>query len=256
MESLIEQAIPLLFEYFPIYDEEHRLPLEKLIIGHYLYREIGVTPIARWKWNFNQRLKEIMPMFNQLYASLGLEGDLFANTNYKTEKDGSNTLTMEKGTTDTTTHNTTDTTTLGEKHTTTLDTQTRTDNEFLPGTTNITTENNTPQTQIQSFLDNQYMSSANKSWTTGMDESNSTVKNTGTSTLDDTGTNTTSRTGDDKLTRSGSDTDSNQYHDATKVSGKIGGKSYIELIQEYRNNIFSIDSMIINELEVCFFSVY
>lgn len=67
LPQLFEDARSLLFTNFPIYDENHRFVLENLIMGRYLTREIAFTPFAVWKFKFNQKLCEIMPMYNEMY---------------------------------------------------------------------------------------------------------------------------------------------------------------------------------------------
>lgn len=54
---------------FPIWDENHRGELEKKIIEHYYFRQIGFETVGRFKFILNTRLREIMPRFNQLYKT-------------------------------------------------------------------------------------------------------------------------------------------------------------------------------------------
>lgn len=52
---------------FPIWDENHRGELEKKIIEHYYFRQIGFETVGRFIFMLNVRLREIMPRMNQLY---------------------------------------------------------------------------------------------------------------------------------------------------------------------------------------------
>lgn len=54
---------------FPIWDEGHRGELEKKIIEHYYFRQIGFETVGRFKFMLNTRLREIMPRMNQLYKT-------------------------------------------------------------------------------------------------------------------------------------------------------------------------------------------
>lgn len=54
---------------FPIWDESHRGELEKKIIEHYYFRQIGFETVGRFKFKLNTRLREIMPRMNKLYKT-------------------------------------------------------------------------------------------------------------------------------------------------------------------------------------------
>lgn len=54
---------------FPIWDEAHRGELEKKIIEHYYFRQIGFETVGRFKFKLNVRLREIMPRMNKLYKT-------------------------------------------------------------------------------------------------------------------------------------------------------------------------------------------
>lgn len=54
---------------FPIWDENHRGELEKKIIEHYYFRQIGFETVGRFKFYLNTRLREIMPRYVKLYAT-------------------------------------------------------------------------------------------------------------------------------------------------------------------------------------------
>lgn len=54
---------------FPIWSEDHRGELEKKIIEHYYFRQIGFETVGRFIFYLNVRLREIMPRYNQLYKT-------------------------------------------------------------------------------------------------------------------------------------------------------------------------------------------
>lgn len=82
LPSLVKDAIPFIFDDFPIYDETHRIPLETKILNHFMFREICTTPFARWKWELNGKLQEIMPYYNELYKTAALEYNPLDDVNY------------------------------------------------------------------------------------------------------------------------------------------------------------------------------
>jgi hypothetical protein len=59
------------FDY-PIFDSNYRSILEKKIIDHYYFREIGLETIAQFKHFLKVKLNTIMPYYNQLYETTGL----------------------------------------------------------------------------------------------------------------------------------------------------------------------------------------
>lgn len=54
---------------FPIWSEDHRGELEKKIIEHYYFRQIGFETVGRFKFYLNVRLREIMPRMNKIYQT-------------------------------------------------------------------------------------------------------------------------------------------------------------------------------------------
>lgn len=56
-------------EPFPIWNEDHRGELEKKIIEHYYFRQIGFETVGRFKFELNVRLREIMPRFIKIYKT-------------------------------------------------------------------------------------------------------------------------------------------------------------------------------------------
>ena len=67
---------------YPIFDESYRPYLNDKIIRHYYFQEIGAETAARFAWYVRNTLFEMMPYFNQLYASLNLVTDPITNVKY------------------------------------------------------------------------------------------------------------------------------------------------------------------------------
>ena len=81
---------------FPIWDENHRGELEKKIIEHYYFRQIGFETVGRFKFMLNTRLREIMPRMNQLYKTTLFKYNPIEN--YNMEEKGKD---VRKGTSET-----------------------------------------------------------------------------------------------------------------------------------------------------------
>ena len=60
---------------YPIYDESLRGPLNRKIIDRFLNREIGQETVEMFAHAMRRRMHEIMPTYNQLYASERLKID-------------------------------------------------------------------------------------------------------------------------------------------------------------------------------------
>ena len=82
---------------FPIWNESHRGELEKKIIEHYYFRQIGFETVGRFKFMLNTRLREIMPKMNKLYKTTLFKYNPIENYNMEEQgtdkrKAGSETL--------------------------------------------------------------------------------------------------------------------------------------------------------------------
>lgn len=70
VDEIIAKARPKIFDfYYPIFDEAYRSVIETKILRHYYTREIGCETVGRWKLFLQAEMNEIMPFYNQLYAS-------------------------------------------------------------------------------------------------------------------------------------------------------------------------------------------
>lgn len=83
--ELIESGFDPGFDSYPIFDEDYRLRLNMLIYNRYRFREIGVTPPARFAFFFQRKMKEIMPYYNKLYESALIEFNPLHTTDMATE---------------------------------------------------------------------------------------------------------------------------------------------------------------------------
>lgn len=58
---------------FEIWDEAHRHDLEQKILDHYMFRQIGFETAARFKFELNVKLREIMPYYVKIFATTQYE---------------------------------------------------------------------------------------------------------------------------------------------------------------------------------------
>lgn len=66
---------------YPLFDPTYRTVLNKKITDHFQFREIGFETPALFVWFLNVKMREIMPYYNQLYASALLSYNPLHNVN-------------------------------------------------------------------------------------------------------------------------------------------------------------------------------
>jgi len=69
IEDILDKSWSKIFSDFPIFDEQYRAELCKKILRHYYTREICCETVGRWKLFLSDKMKNIMPYYNQLYQS-------------------------------------------------------------------------------------------------------------------------------------------------------------------------------------------
>lgn len=62
---------------FDCYDEEQRNRFWEKFKNHFYWREIGILPPARWKWEVLRKLNEIMPKYKPAYDALANGQNIF-----------------------------------------------------------------------------------------------------------------------------------------------------------------------------------
>lgn len=99
VSEVIDAAIPKIFDFdWPIYDETHRQELERKFLMHYYTREIGFETYGLWKLKLNTKLNEIMPYFNELYASVQYLNNPMDDVDYKRIIDGTENMRRDEDT--------------------------------------------------------------------------------------------------------------------------------------------------------------
>ena len=247
IDEVIDASWDKLFDFtFPIFEESYREGLIKKIIRHYYTREIGAETVGRWKLFLRTTMDEIMPYFNQLYKSAQLDFQPFYDADYTREGTKDNTRTNDL--TGTRTDNLTRTNQASGS-----DSRSDTANQ-KQNTWDLYSD--TPQGGIRglegtvddsSLGENAYLTNARH--VIG-DTNGSTASSTATygrlDTARDTGTQTN--------TTEGTVVDDGEYFE--RVRGKFPGKSYSELLEEYRKTFLNIDMMVIDALKDLFLNLW
>lgn len=70
---------------YPIFDEAYREVLDCKILKHYYTREICEETVGLWKLRLNNRMNEIMPFYNKMYASELLSFNPFYDVDLSSE---------------------------------------------------------------------------------------------------------------------------------------------------------------------------
>lgn len=258
IETIITAAAPQIFNFsFPIFDETYRLVLEKKILRHYYMREIGEETVGLWQLRLNTRLNEIMPYYNKLYSSELLTFNPLQDTDYTKSGDRSgesNEGKSEEGENRTTTTMTGTVRDVGEgsntQHETGTDNDVRKNDHWdyysdTPQGTVSNLANLTYLTNARHITDDGAGSTRTKNLTTTNETETDTTRTYNT-------TNVTAGTNSLEGTKQASTTE--EY--AERVLGKMPGKSYSKLLQEFRDTFLNIDLMVINDLSDLFFGLW
>ena len=217
---------PQLYSYIPTREE-----LNKKIIDHYRFYEIGSETPRRFLFNLEMTLNEIMPYYNQLYKSIDIMNnvdDIFGNLDvvesYEEESTG-NTESTGESKTDSTVNSTNNTT-----------------NNMTNNSRNANSK--TPQSQLSAKTLDSITAASEMGWSE--DGSNSTSNSTDES---------TSNSKNESLTSANSNTTTK--HTLSR-KGNQGVNTYAHDMLEFRELIINVEHQIINdpELAKCFMLVW
>lgn len=98
IEDVLNKSWNIIFSDFPIFDEQYRPELCKKILRHYYTREICCETLGRWKLFLGDKMRNIMPYYNQLYQSelIKIEPLVSVNRSVSHEGNGSETKTTNR----------------------------------------------------------------------------------------------------------------------------------------------------------------
>lgn len=279
VNDILKVSAPKIFDFdFPIFDEEYRLPLEIKILKHYYTREICAETVGLWKLWLDQKMNEIMPIFNERYILKreALEAfrsqKIFNNVDLTTTRDedvdGETTNSVmssselnrngnEKSVQDYT----------GTSNAKDVSTQNVSENASDHRSNNGSQKDaysDTPQSSLSGVDQLNYLTNYRRINNDNSEQGNSTKITTGNqnSTSAASSTNRTTGTTDstDNQTTS-SDTKEQGTSTTTRdyiehIIGKNGGKDYLTIYQDVYNSLVNLDMEIIEELSDLFFTLW
>lgn len=252
VNTIISNARTKIFDFtYPLFEDSYRPVLESKILKHFYTREIGMETVGLWKLRLDAKLNEIMPFYNKLYEA-DLEGfNPFLSTDMRTER---STVGVNERKTDEN---------IGDKNiaqnSTHNDTTSKANNRGLVDN-GIVTKNQsynlyseTPQGSLSGVNDENYLTDARK-----ITEDN--ISNGHTHTLDvgesqNIGDNTTNINSVFSRDR---DVKENVNSTERFLERTYGYNGYIpaEMLKKYREVVWNIDMMIIEELEPLFMQLW
>lgn len=276
------------------FDPAYRAVLCKKILKHYYLREISSETVGIWILWMNTKLEEIMPYYNQLYASALLEFDPFKDTDYQRTHEGENTGSRNTDSTANSsgsksgnnTHNTADT---AENHATATSNTNTTDSGTITGSKDAYSDStaassgnkgdrysDTPQGTISNtdITGDAYLTNVRliNDDTSGVSHDESLENNMQTRALQ--GTNSTTSTDNNLQTatkteagnfsESDSQTSANSTEEQTintdayieHVFGKMATTPYSDLLQKFRETFLNIDMLVIEEFNELFIQLW
>ena len=202
----------------------------QMILKHYYFREICCETVGLWKTWMQTRLHEIIPYYDKLYATIGalsVEKALL-DIDLNKRHDGEHSITY--------TDDTTDDLIFGNNRATTGTIVDDGENHV------VNKYSDTPQGGLTGINENRYL--------TDVRMIDGTDDNTRTHNLNE------AKTGKDSRVIDGEKHDDGTDAYVETVKGKYGGKSYSELLKQYRDTLLNMDEMVINEFDDLFMRVY
>lgn len=222
LRSIVESGFDLDLKHYPILHEEHRGELNNKIINHFYFREIAFETVPMFKFFLNRKLNEIMPFYNEMYASSELDYnplwniDIKETFNHNVENIGNSTTTG----------------------TNILDSNTVNTENGSGDSLNV--ESDTPQGNLSEsdIRSNKYANATSHSVNSDSNNSTSNVDNT-------------------ETTNSERNDNNNQNETYTRITeGASAGFHAPIAIKQWRDIMVNIDMQIIEELESLFISLW
>lgn len=260
--TILSNARSKVFDFpYPIFNEEYRSILEEKILKHFYTREIGEETYGLWKLRLDRKMNEIMPYYNKLYVAQLDDFNPFLSVDMRTERStvgGTNRNTDESVTDDTNTRNIGVTENANDS-TAKVNNRGLVDNGNVDKSKTMDLYSDTPQGQL-SGIDADvptYLTNARKvegdnignnhSHTLDVGESNNVANGKETSSQISTGSNARDR----KVNE-----DVNSTERFVERTYGYNGVFPAELLKKYRDVIWNIDLMIIDELEPLFMQLW
>lgn len=286
IDTIANAAAPLLVSdrYDLLDNADDKNSFLRMLFEHYWEYEVCALTPSDFILRLNRKLNEIAPLFNQRYESMKMEYPVFQDINVWTD-----------GQVDRTGHKTdvldgevrnsgTDRTGYGKKESGSLDSQFG-NGQRIPQSTEWDYENDTPQNSISGITDSDYLTRYGKK-TSGVDNKPVVANGTSGTTMAGDGysiggVNFQSTDGGDfgrtetytGMKQSGEDTfthghkaETDNTFNSDTVSQDISGthqygknnsgKTYAQMMEEYRHAMINVFQEMIDELHELFFIIY
>lgn len=247
-----------LYGYIPTRDE-----LNKKILNHYRFYEIGSETVGRFLYNLEMTLNEIMPIYNQMYKSVDIMNgidDIFGNVDITETFDEERTDNTSATSKDNITGSTTGSTNQTTDSSTTSHVESTNNTDTDMNSNSRSAKSVTPQSQLQAKTLNQITAASEMGWSEDSNSSNSSSNDesdtTSTNEATSTGSSETSNT-QNTISESDRETLQNNKHTLTR-KGNQGVNTYAHDMLEFRQLFLNIEQQIINdpELASCFMLVW
>lgn len=250
LKTLVDSGFDIGLEDYPIWDEEYRAVLNKKIVDHYYFREIGMETPGLFRFYLNRTMHEIMPYYNQLYKTTVLEYNPLHNVDYTEEHEIKRT--HDNDVISDTEFKGNDTTTSESSSTSNGSSQDTTHSEMTTNNKHLSAD--TPQVLIDvDTIDDATYASEIK-----FDRNNGVTDQSGTSSQENSahGNSEVTNVSDNTTKNTRNDSGMNTESFLRKLHGNYGVKTTQSLIKEERDLIINIDMQIIRDLESCFMNIF
>lgn len=229
VDNAIESGRSNIFNFeYNLFDNTYKSVIERKFLLHNYTREIGFETVALFKLKLQDLWLMKLPYYNKLWESALIEFNPMYDVNYNTEYSGTQAVERE----DETTSNGNTSTANNTKRDGTSN-----DNENL-----VNKYSDTPQGALDGVIDTDWLTNAttndidrDKTWEDETDSTGSVITRVTGTLTSDVGTT-------DNYIKS--------------VVGKMGGKSYSKMLQEFRDTFINIDEQFINEFKNLFMLIY
>lgn len=245
IDRAIEAGRKQIFTFdYSLFDPLYKPVIETKFLRHFYTREIGQETVALWKLKLRDKWEMKLPYYNKLWESELLKFNPFYDVDYEIKNTGDrfsnrSDSSLSEGESNV---NSSGRTNAVNKNSS---------NGVAEGDANhINKFSDTPQGGLDGVIDTEWLTTAtqdintnkNKTTSSSIDDNRATMEN--------------DTVGNDKRKMSASgkihDIDDYQKH----VVGKMGTRSYPNLLMDWRKSFLNIDEMFINEMNDLFMQVY
>jgi hypothetical protein len=221
---------------YPIFDEDHRATLNRRIVEHYWYSEIGLETADQFIFQLRVKMNEIMPYYNKMYEAESIKIDPLSTVDTRSTSSARG-RTSDSGTTtqtgDTSSHSSSETE-QSQTGTTLTDTVSK----------SRAVTQDLPQTRLAGNADYATAAQDNIATTGAKNKQDGSGRTSVRG--EDTGSTTSSGT-----SRSTGETEQSSDNRTTGYQGHTAA-----LIAAWRETFINVDMMIINELNELFMQIW